>query len=726
MGDTKIVFYESKERPVSRFCSDTLVYEECLHNGRYVGMYWSATGQVQRENIVDKLPGKPSIFEKAYDPIVFPIDSFKLEVDGQSLQNQWEWVESKKRLGEREGTEEAVVVLKHKIRPVSLNVVTRLDGSKLLVRYLEITNTGNLPAALSNISVFSGLLWDNSFAEKEGLSIPFDKDKKSMYSVGLLKSTAWGQEGNFVWQSLNEGILRIERNGFDKFSSPYYIIKNEMTGEIFYVGLAWSGNYFAEFKFSYPGNSFNGNQNGCLSMNIGPSGPSPLRVIAPGETVTSPKVHIGPIHCSVDIAVDNWYHHLRKSVIPRRPIDKEMYTVAGRVIEEPGNWILKEIDIAHEMGVEAFMVDAGWYGREFGAWPDLRGDWYEGAFLPEGGINAIREYTHKRGMLFGLWMEPESMGHKSELLSNHPDWKLVNNISNPNEFHRLVDLSNPEAAKYVEDSIIRVMKDFKLDFFKTDFNQRLSEGGISLREGFAECEEWRHYEILYKIYERARKEIPSLALENCAAGGGRNDLGMLSNFHYACESDYSMMPYSIRAINTMTLFIPPESICYYHNHMTEAHLTVDIDTHLRVTLFAQPIFVGFGAQNTERSGIFAEKTKKYIELGKGFCRSVMTSLPIVYHHTPFIGLLKPEEWCVLEYATPQRTSGYAGIFKLGSDESEYIFKPRGINKALNYTVSMDNDGNSFTMTGRELSTYGISIRLDACNTSELIMYSVAP
>jgi hypothetical protein len=36
-----------------------------------------------------------------------------------------------------------------------------------------------------------------------------------------------------------------------------------------------------------------------------------------------------------------------------------MYTLAARVVEKPGDWILREIDIAAEMGVEAYMVDAG-------------------------------------------------------------------------------------------------------------------------------------------------------------------------------------------------------------------------------------------------------------------------------------------------------------------------------------------------------------------------------
>jgi hypothetical protein len=39
-----------------------------------------------------------------------------------------------------------------------------------------------------------------------------------------------------------------------------------------------------------------------------------------------------------------------------------MYTIAGRVVEEPGDWILKEIDIAAEMGAayaQLPFVDSG-------------------------------------------------------------------------------------------------------------------------------------------------------------------------------------------------------------------------------------------------------------------------------------------------------------------------------------------------------------------------------
>ena len=43
----------------------------------------------------------------------------------------------------------------------------------------------------------------------------------------------------------------------------------------------------------------------------------------------------------------------------------------------------------------------------------------------------------------------------------------------------------------------------------------------------------------------------------------------------------------------MSLFFPPEAIAYYHNHFSHTHQTADLETHLRVTLFAVPDFVGF-------------------------------------------------------------------------------------------------------------------------------------
>jgi hypothetical protein len=157
-----------------------------------------------------------------------------------------------------------------------------------------------------------------------------------------------------------------------------------------------------------------------------------------------------------------------------------------------------------------------------------------------------------------------------------------------------------------------------------------------------------------------------------------------------------------------------------------AHQTADLDTHLRVTLFAVPIFVGFGAQNADRSTACFAKTRRYIDLAKTFCRPIMANHPAVYHHTPDIGVMGPADWCVLEYASQDRLRGYAGVFRLSQpgkpDEAAYCFRPRGLDLSRDYTVTLDNQQCAFRAPGRELANAGLVVRLDAALTSELLLF----
>lgn len=703
LSDATISFIKSGDRPAVIFTSGTTVYEEALDNGQLVGLYWSASSYVQRENVTGKMPMNNNWKN-------YPNNSFELEIDGQSLDNGWEWISASQRKGERPNTIEAVVELKHKYRPVSLKIITRLDGSPILVRYLEITNTGKNPSSISNFCSMTGMLWNFENSN-------IDLKEKPSYTLGYFGGQLWGQEGNFTWETLPQESFRIERSiTAHQFASPYFIIRNDFNGEMFFIGLAWNGNYFAEFR--------NFRDESKLSFRAGPMAHGALRVIDPGETVKSPETHIGPAHSTFDNAIAKWYGHMRNSVIPPRPKGKEMYTVAGRVVEEPGDWILREIDIAAEMGVEAFMVDAGWYGDHFANWWENRGDWNEGNWLP-GGIAGIRDYVHKKKLTFGLWHEAEALVKTTNTYKAHPEW---GNFINGENFGGL-NLNNVEAKKYYQDNVIRIIRDFKLDFYKLDFNNDPSPAEtINIKESasgkYMENEAWRHNEAVYETYDKVLKEYPNVCLENCAGGGGRNNLGMLSRFHYACESDVSTFPNSICTINMMSMFIPPDAICYYHNHLYWANQLADNDTHLRVTLFATPVFVGFGSQEADRTTDYFKEVKRYIELNKTFCRRVMANHPAVFHHTPEASFNSSSSWCVLEYARQDHTCGYAGIFRLknNTNDNEYVFKPRGIDIAQQYKVILDNNNQSLLVSGWELSQTGIRIHLDAARSSELILY----
>jgi alpha-galactosidase len=714
----ELEFYERAGMDAARYVSDATVREEVLDGGRFVGLYWSASGQVLRE----VGPGRGA-HKMTLDPLIYPVEAFELEIDGQLLHNRWEWVGGYERDGARPGTVEAVVELRHQLRPVTVRVVTRVDGSPILVRWLEITNTASQPAALSYVSPISGLLWNirpswNPSVER--VTVPF--------RLGYVRSEKRSEEGDFVWVDLPTESYRVERTQGTNYGQPYFVLQNQVTGELFFVGLAWSRNWFAEFTTKdclSQSWALDRERDHTLSLRIGPLGPEPLRVIAPGETVNSPEVHLGPVHADFDEGVRAWYRHMRASVLPPRPEGKEMYTIAGQVIENPGDWVLTEIDIAAEMGVEAYMVDAGWYGDNFGGWTGQRGDWYAGDWLP-GGLAGIREHAHSKGILFGLWMEPETASVKSNLYKEHPDW--VATTDDGREIGRgdarTLNLGDPEVARFFEEAVVSVIRDHELDFFKIDYNMRVHEGGQTVRDGYAEQESWRHCEVLYGTFDRVRREMPQVALETCAGGGGRNDLGMLSRFHYACESDLSWFPLSIRAINGLSLFIPPEAICYYHNHVPHAHQTADLDTHLRVTLFANTIFVGFGAQDADRSTAYFQKTKRYIQLAKTFCYPIMAGQSVVHHHTPDIGVSAPADWCVLEYAAQDRARAYAGLFSLRRQKAvdTYVFRPRGLDPSGNYRVTTDNAKLAFEVSGRELANQGLTVPLGGGLTSELLLF----
>jgi hypothetical protein len=150
----------------------------------------------------------------------------------------------------------------------------------------------------------------------------------------------------------------------------------------------------------------------------------------------------------------------------------------------------------------------------------------------------------------------------------------------------------------------------------------------------------------------------------------------------------------------------------------------DLDTHLRVTLFALPIFVGFGAQDADRSTDYFRSTRRYIELNKTFCRPIMAGGPAVHHHTPFIGIYGEAPRCVLEYAHPDGSRAYIGVFQLADRVQEDVVRPRGLDASRIYEVRTDNDGQVFQASGRELARDGVRVRLDRALTSELLLFDV--
>jgi alpha-galactosidase len=86
--------------------------------------------------------------------------------------------------------------------------------------------------------------------------------------------------------------------------------------------------------------------------------------------------------------------------------------------------LLEQIQIAAEIGVDAYQVDDGWYDR--------MGDWNDDRTKFPNGLEEIAENVRARGMRFGLWIAAASAHEESRVAQEHPDWVARDRHGEPN------------------------------------------------------------------------------------------------------------------------------------------------------------------------------------------------------------------------------------------------------------------------------------------------------
>ncbi len=148
--------HRAPEYPWIRFDTGMMIYEEALVGGQLLGANLSAMGRPKsRERLWREMAGGAA----SHRPLRRRQHAFQLQVDGQDLTDRWEWVDES--VVDVEGTEarECIVTLRHGLRPITVTVHTRLDGTTFVERWLDITNTGDRPAAVAGVSPWSGMIW---------------------------------------------------------------------------------------------------------------------------------------------------------------------------------------------------------------------------------------------------------------------------------------------------------------------------------------------------------------------------------------------------------------------------------------------------------------------------------------------------------------------------------------------------------------------------------------
>ena len=236
---------------------------------------------------------------------------------------------------------------------------------------------------------------------------------------------------------------------------------------------------------------------------------------------------------------------------------------------------------------------------------------------------------------------------------------------------------------------------------------------------------WRYYAAWYGILEHIHSKYPNLILQQAAAGGMRNDLGMAGRWHEPYLTDGLNTPHVLRNYSGQTLGQPPENFVIAFGIPAISPNRGHFDTQLRSTFsLATPWLAPVAPTLQDLSPERMERYRYYANLYKTFIRPLWPTCKM-YHHAPVTAHqgVEPDPWFAMEFASPDRAKGWATIVRLAETDSDtYLFRPRGLDPAKSYRVTFDSTGTTARIDGARLIQEGLPIRLESALSSELLLF----
>lgn len=383
----------------------------------------------------------------------------------------------------------------------------------------------------------------------------------------------WAKEMQMQESELTSGIKIIDSKlgvRATKYENPGFMISlgkpsDENSGEVLAGSLAWSGNFRLSFQVD--------NQN---QLNIVP-GINPYASeysLRPDSNFTTPAFIFTYSNNGKGEATRNIDRWARRYGI----LDG-----TGSRLTLLNNWeatyfdfnedkLTHLFDQAKDIGVDMFLLDDGWFGNKYPRNGDKAGlgDWQTNKKKLPHGIGYLVKEANKRGLKFGIWIEPEMVNPKSELYEKHPDWiiKLPNRPENYRRNQLVLDLTNPRVQDFVFNIMDELMqKNPGIAYFKWDCN-RIFTNEYSPYLGKNQSSIYVDYvEGLYRVMKRFRDKYPQLPMMLCSGGGGRMDYGALKYFTEFWPSDNTNPMDRIFIQWGYSYFYPAIATC---NHVTES------------------------------------------------------------------------------------------------------------------------------------------------------------
>lgn len=480
----------------------------------------------------------------------------------------------------------------------------------------------------------------------------------------------------------------------------------------FFVALMWSGAWSIDAARS--GASIN------LSAGLGP-----MTTTVANRTIDGPHAIFGAAAGGLPQATAALRSYILNGVRAGRPftplVTYNTWFAYGTAIDEPS--MRAEMDRAAALGVELFVVDAGWYAGAGESGP-MDFDAGLGSWTPDparfpNGLKPLTDYAHALGMKFGIWVEPERV-NLSVVGENGPDesWLATHDGDYGSDRTALICLAGDVGRQWVLDHVSALIDAVQPDYLKWDNNlwvncDRDGHGHGATDGNFAQVEG------LYSVLQELRDRYPDLLIENVSGGGNRLDLGMVRYSDTAWMDDRTAPSAHVRhnVEGLSAVFPPAYLLSFVMDHDTEPlHDAPDLPLYVRSRMASALglCFRGSDLDDADMSGLAREIAiyKSYRDALSGAAGALLTKQAETD---------SPPGWDVLQETSADGARFLVHAFQTDETVETFTVKPTGLDPETLYEVRSVDAGVLGTATGADLMAKGLELVASGNSAAHLLI-----
>ncbi|NEW85291.1 MAG: alpha-galactosidase, partial [Mariniphaga sp.] len=319
-----------------------------------------------------------------------------------------------------------ILVQKDTVKNLKVESVYELNSvSPTVRRYTKVTNEGSVSVGIDYLSsaILNNYNDITNGSPEENIRIHYAFNSwqaEAQWQTAKPSEMGWNDNGVF-------NICSATISNIGSWSSIKYLpmgmIENVKAGVTWFWQIEHNGSWYSEAS-NYSDKSTYLYLGGPDAMHS-----QAFKNLKPGETYQTVPVALGCVKGGFDEAAAALTKYRRTILQPHAsfktcPVvfNDYMNCLGGDPTTEKE---LPLIEAASMIGCNYYVIDAGWYAEKNETWWDAVGLWQPSKTRFDKGLQSLLVIIRGKGMIPGLWLEPEVIGINSPLNIKPDNWFIL-------------------------------------------------------------------------------------------------------------------------------------------------------------------------------------------------------------------------------------------------------------------------------------------------------------